>query len=975
MLGKKKHTQKAPNESIGKKKIAQDHDAHLAYSLTHHATKKHAYEDTAHKRSFDVKKKSQAEDDAEDKRREGFWQTLENDLDSFGEKLTEPLKQKKTKNVKKGEHIAITQGTQSRSPYVLRLGEQELRTHTAPTKKVAKESTDTAHSWLKEVERLRKETSTKYRSSIARVSINFVGKKGLTKRELRRLERGPVTLKKVITALVTFPQKALVATLRWLFEFALSIPLGFLLAIEVLLNIVEASHRGMVQMVRAINRVLVMMLEQTILGVISLIKGVIILPLKLVSLALLFTYRLVSSFGMLLARVATACYEFIASVGNTFVHATKERYVQMASIAIIALLIMVPVKFAADAPEQVRKLEGNVLGATKAGFGSLTAIQDSVGQGEVVAAAMQWEEAEEHFAEARNTIDSLNVVVRGLIKLSPQGKDGTNAIRAGEELAQSGALLTEALEPILVEGVGKGTITDNLATVTNGLTLAAPHIAAARAYIEDINIDHVPDSYQAQFAKARVLLPSVQSSLEEFLALAETLQTILGAHGEMRYAVLFQNNNELRPAGGFIGSLALVTIKDGAIVDMDIPGGGSYDFQGYLTEHVIAPKPLHLINPHWQLQDANWYPDWATSAEKVAWFLEKANVTSVDGVIAMQATTFVQLLDLLGPIEFPEYDVVLDSSNVLDEIQTAVEIDFDRTENKPKQYVAELAPKIIEKMLSAESTQLLDILGLIGTEVARKNVLMYFRDSEINNVFVQRGWQPTIVHTTSDYLSIVHANIGGGKTDGVIDEERDHIVHIAEDGTVSVELTIRRKHTGDPDHAFEHFNNVDYMRVYVPEGSTLAQFTGTKTPPASLFETPGEYYRPDAELVAIEGRPSIDESTGTRITHEFNKTAFGNWLQVDPGNMLVTKVTYTLPFKVKPYDLLNPDIRNSYSLIMQKQVGARGVPYRVSLEYPSHWNIAWDTSVGEGELQLLGPGLATFEGTLNSDTGFGVLFE
>ena len=470
-------------------------------------------------------------------------------------------------------------------------------------------------------------------------------------------------------------------------------------------------------------------------------------------------------------------------------------------------------------------------------------------------------------------------------------------------------------------------------------------------------------------------MPAVEDAIIDFSGFTDSLLSILGNSGQKRYAVLFQNNNELRPCGGFIGSLAFVDVSRGKIGKIEIPGGGPYDFQGYLTEHIIAPKPLQILNARWEIQDANWYPDWPTSAEKVAWFIEKSGHSSVDGVIAMQATTLVKLLEILGAIEFPEYDVVLNANNVIDEMQYAVEIDYDKEENQPKKYVSELVPRVLDKILSSSGGELIQLLALLKSEIKEKNVLVYFRDDNINQQFIDRGWEPTMLDSDMDYLSVIHANIGGGKTDGVIAQTYDQEITISEDGTAIAELTIIRRHEGDLEHVFEKFNNVDYVRVYAPEGSELISFEGVKPPPSSMYEQPEDYFARDYELESIEGKVIIDEKSGTRVTQEFGKTVFGNWLQVDPGNTLFAKVKYKLPFKIRPFDIFSPDIKSGYSLVMQKQAGARSIPYSISLKYPSSWNVSWKKSVADGEVKVLGPGLAVFEGDLVKDTGFAVIFE
>jgi len=333
-----------------------------------------------------------------------------------------------------------------------------------------------------------------------------------------------------------------------------------------------------------------------------------------------------------------------------------------------------------------------------------------------------------------------------------------------------------------------------------------------------------------------------------------------------------------------------------------------------------------------------------------------------------------KLLAVLGPIEFPEYKEKLTAENVIQEIQKAVETEYDKKTNKPKQYIAELVPRVMDKILESTSGQFLDLFGLVQQGIEEKDILFYFRDKELNQEFLNRGWEPTIIDSDLDYLAVVHANIGGGKTDGVIEESWKQTVVIDEDGQAEVKLVIKRYHRGQADDQFEKFNNVDFVRVYTPSGSELISASGFNPPAPNLFEKADSNYQPDEDLSRIEGKVLIDENTGTRINNEFGKTVFGNWMQVDPGNTAVATLRYRLPFKIKPFNAYDAEERGGYSLLIQKQPGARPIDYEVSVEYPSQWGIGWKKISGEATLQTGAPGLAVFTGILAKDSGFGLLF-
>ncbi|MBI2050200.1 MAG: DUF4012 domain-containing protein [Parcubacteria group bacterium] len=855
--------------------------------------------------------------------------------------------------------LAVRHGENTRSPHVVRLlGEWEKGAQAAPKQAARKSSASRVlpdnPRWQKEVARLRSQAAETYKNAAGRVTVDLLGRKSKSK---HRAKQKPVAFSEIMDRTSAGVIRAFFATIRWLFEFVLSIPLGFLLACTVLLSLIEAGNKGSKSVVRAAARFVSWAIQQAFFTLIAVAKAVLVVPIKLVTLGVAGVYRAVSALGLLAAGSGKAAAEAVINYFSVFARPPQHLYRKLAAFALIGMFVMLPVKFLETAPEKISFLRGSVLGATKEGYQNI--------------ALLDLAAARTNFEQARQSLDSLNAPLRALVEVLPAGQDGVHAIGAGDELAQAGQYLEEAARAL---GAGERP-TETLASLSSALQAALPHLASAEAHLSAVSPNAVPEEYREKFSAASEALPRVNAAIQDTLQLTGTVSTLLGERELKRYAVLFQNNNELRPAGGFIGSLAFVDISGGQVVNIEVPGGGAYDFQGYLSEHVKAPKPLSLINARWELQDANWYPDWPTSAAKVVWFLEHAGYSTVDGVIAVQATTLEKLLAITGPVAFPEQGVTLTSENVISEIQTAVELEYDKEENKPKAYIGELLPRVLESVLASSGERALELLGLIRSEISQKNILLYFADQEANESFRARGWQPGIASASTDYLSVVHANIGGGKTDGVISESWSQEVVIDDEGRATTELTIIREHRGDLGDAFTGVNNVDYVRVYAPDGSELVSFTGTKAPASNLFETPQVYYQDDEELARIEGKVIIDEASGTRITREFGKTVFGNWLQVAPGAVVVAKIKYKLPFKIKPYDLLNPNTRTGYSLIMQKQAGARPIPYSMALRYPSNWSVSWSKAAGDGEVSVLGPGLTVFEGDLSSDTGFAVSFD
>ncbi|OGL72431.1 hypothetical protein A3C96_03965 [Candidatus Uhrbacteria bacterium RIFCSPHIGHO2_02_FULL_60_10] len=492
----------------------------------------------------------------------------------------------------------------------------------------------------------------------------------------------------------------------------------------------------------------------------------------------------------------------------------------------------------------------------------------------------------------------------------------------------------------------------------------------------------LPDEYRGTLAQARERLPVLNAYAAKAAAVAKLLPGIIGADGRRRYLVIFQNDAELRPTGGFMGSYALVDVNNGRLTQVEIPGGGSYDIQGQMPLKLISPQPLHLVNPHWQFQDANWSPDFPTAAKTITRFFEAGTKTSVDGVIALNIPVVEKLLEIIGPVPMPEYGKTIDHRNFYFETQKAVEIDYDKEANRPKKFLADLAPRIIDKTLKADRGQMIAIAQALDEALRLKQAQLWFRHGDEQQAVGELGWDGAMKTTGGDFLALVHSNIAGQKTDRVMRDEVSHEAKIMADGTTIVTLTLKRVHAGESGALFSGVRNVDFLRVYVPAGSVLVEAKGFTPPDPKLFKIPEPGYAVDGELAAAEESLRVDAASGTRVYVEGGRTVFGNWLQTDPGQSSIATLVYQLPpnaVRILPperrwLDRLqgrqSESDRLDYRLTIFKQSGADRTTFTQSLDLPRGYILDDETGRTEDDRGRL---VTSFP--LQSDTELRALLE
>lgn len=618
-----------------------------------------------------------------------------------------------------------------------------------------------------------------------------------------------------------------------------------------------------------------------------------------------------------------------------------KRLSTVATLALVGIFIIQAAQFYLTVlPTQER-----VLSKTQDAISLLQKGQEYMFGVQFAQANNSFSEATREFFYAQQDINKLNGFIRSIVAHVPVIGDkyitGTKLLDAGGNLSLSAKYFTQGID----KAHNTNTLSEKISVFSQKSKEILPLLKKAQADFDDVNIDFIPADKKETFIKLTDNLPTLITLLENYNTLSDFLYDASGGNQKKRYLVLFQNNAELRPTGGFIGSYALIDIYKGELVNIHIPGGGSYDLQGGLATTVRPPEPLQLVSDKWEFQDSNWFADFPTAAQKIQWFHEKSGGPSVDGVIAINLPVVEEILAVTGPIEMPEYDKTLTADNFWIEVQKAVELEYDKNENKPKGIISDMTPILIERLLSSNETEIIEIAKIMEKSLREKNILLSFTNENDQRLISSFDWDGRIKETDHDYLSVINTNIAGGKTDRVIRQTINLESEIKEDGHIVNTLYIKREHTGEKQNLFTGVRNVNYMRIYVPEGSTLLSAEGFRQPDESFFKEPAYRSIIDEDLEQIEERKLLDEQSKTAIYNETEKTVFANWSMIDPGETAHITIQYSLPFTVdvpkieqtttqkltgkKPYATV------PYSIYFQKQPGQSNTRLNSTLTIPS----------------------------------------
>lgn len=640
---------------------------------------------------------------------------------------------------------------------------------------------------------------------------------------------------------------------------------------------------------------------------------------------------------------------------------------------VVLILIITPFKLLSYLHVfNFRDLENKVLAKTKSAVSNLALAGSSVTKLDINSAQTGFSSASNDFLQASEDMSQISDVLLQLASLSNNPKlklaaESKHFLNAGWRVSRLGGELSQSLS-----GLENNQETNWLQLLDNFLVngkLALQDAQGLKIELQKVNVKNLPPEYQSQFLSLSQKIDKLPDNLGTMLEQAQYLRTFLGADSNKRYLLIFQNNAEMRGSGGFLGSYALIDFKQGKIKSLEVPGGGSYDTEAGMLDKIKAPEPLQLVNPRWYFWDANWWPDFPTTAQNLMWFYEKSDGPTVDGVISFTPSVIESLLEISGPIDLTkDYGVIITAENFWQEVQMITERDNIvknnpqavahlpvGEKNKPKKIIGDLMAKMMEVLpQKLDKNNLIKFIGSTDKNLAAKQIMFYFKDEDLQKTVAKYHFDGAISSAPQNYLMVVDTNIAGAKTDKVIKEEIFHETSVGYDGSMFDTVTIKRTHTALKNTPLVGVRNVNWLRVYVPLGSDLLAFSGISVPDAKYFESPDSSWVDNEFLANHEGKAITDERTGTKIYEENGKTVFANWTMLDPGETSVVTLRYRLPFNLWQINSKN-DFNSRwnrwlssdnvdfypYSLLVQKQPGSTNQFFQTNLIIPESYTKLW----------------------------------
>lgn len=554
--------------------------------------------------------------------------------------------------------------------------------------------------------------------------------------------------------------------------------------------------------------------------------------------------------------------------------------------------------------------------------------------------------AEKNFRKAQNGLSTVVWLSSMLQKRTEQAQYQSllfAAADASSALKHASSALVPILEMVkVITSSGTGSLGNLISEAKLEIGLAEDKLALAEGSFKNIDPQNFPSFLNAPINLAKLEIPRAREKLATVRLLLTLLPEITGLNDNKIYLLLFQNNMELRPGGGFIGSYGLAHFVGGRLTKIDIED--VYTADGQLQEAVLPPRPIkdYLNQGNWFLRDSNWSAHFPSNAAQAEWFLSKSLGIRVDGVIALDVSTLQNLLAALGPVELVDYQETVDEKNVFEKAEYHSETDFFPGSTAKKDFLSSLSRTLLERVLASEQEQWPRVVSAFASSLKQKHMMLYFHNVNVNKILIQEEWdgavlieQKTLVNELPDYLMIVDANVGTNKANFFLRREVSSLTVIDKDGGTAKRLTLVY-HNQSPADTWPGGTYKNYLRIYVPSGSVLQKVeVGDLTDPG-LVE---------------KGR-------------ELGKTVFGIYLEVPIQSKVRIILDYQLPDVMKFSNGVG-----IYDFLVQKQPGVIDDHLAVTVNYPSFYKIIKSEPTGKGSDQAI-----RYSTTLEEDREFRVEF-
>lgn len=278
-----------------------------------------------------------------------------------------------------------------------------------------------------------------------------------------------------------------------------------------------------------------------------------------------------------------------------------------------------------------------------------------------------------------------------------------------------------------------------------------------------------------------------------------------------RILILLQNPNEPRSTGGFTGSILLLDSSDD-FIEWSFSDIYALDRRVPRSAQLPAPEFFHDLSQTISLRDANFFPNFETSARLYQQFFKSIDEKVPTTIIGINISTAEELLRLTGPIHLNQWGITVNQSNVDLALQFLVGSQIAGRYEVKKPIVL-----LIEKMFSSSVLDSVSMEKIIQFDAQgfkdQKNILAYSENKSLQKIF--KTWNITGAveknKEVDNFLYFDFISTGANKSEKFVWTKINHNSFVSQSGTVQNTLKIKRTHALQPNEIEDLLNTNAWM--------------------------------------------------------------------------------------------------------------------------------------------------------------------
>lgn len=316
------------------------------------------------------------------------------------------------------------------------------------------------------------------------------------------------------------------------------------------------------------------------------------------------------------------------------------------------------------------------------------------------------------------------------------------------------------------------------------------------AWLESIDdeIDELRDMLSVQAPGFDVGAPF--ALWKNILGHRETWYDLLGKNGPTRILLLNQNSDELRAGGGFPGTAFIIEFDGGRMTRFQFYD--IYALDWHLRGYRPSPEGINRFRSleypgkpvEFEIRDANYYPRFQESAQKLDELAQEAGIGKLDLVIGINQKFLEDIVRLVEPLRIEGIQVPIDHRNVALVLSMLVE-GKKTIEGTPKGTVKLLADALLEKLIQKNREQ--EAALLFVSHIYRGEFIAGSPRADVQSAIDSLGIFDRWQNRPGDWVYPLFTSISRNKSDRLM-ERTFEINHTSR---CERSLTLRQKHWFD----------------------------------------------------------------------------------------------------------------------------------------------------------------------------------